>query len=134
MPGEQGPQLGHGTAMLSLVAGAKVGVAKQIRPILVRMPRRRKEGGGVNPLDYLDGISAVNDDVQSSTRNTQAILLMAFFLDRTTDLTSRLQDNIDFAEPYVKQMNVHLDQLINKGVLPVTGSGNQHKVSASSYS
>ncbi|KAH8891558.1 hypothetical protein GQ53DRAFT_823579 [Thozetella sp. PMI_491] len=124
--GTQGPGLGHGTAMLSLVGGATVGVAKQIKPIIVRMPRRRPEGGGANALDYLDGVSAVNDDVQSTGSSvTQAILLMAFFLDRTIYLTST--DGVDFADPFVKQFNTHLNQLINKRVLPVTGSGNQAK-------
>lgn len=125
-PGTGGAQLGHGTAMLSLIGGATLGVAKQIRPIVVRMPRRTASGGGANPLDWLDGISAVNDDVQTTTSNTQAIMLMAIFLDRRIDLTST--DGIDYTEPFVTQMNAHLNQLINKGVLPVTGSGNGMKV------
>lgn len=69
----------HGTPMLSLVAGKTVGVAKNIKPIIVRMPCRLDHRGvkrGMQGADWIDGLSAINDQLDGST---PTVVLMAVF-------------------------------------------------------
>lgn len=69
---------GHGTQMLSLVAGNLLGVVKRLKPILVRMPRGSPNGHGWSKEAWLKGLAAINDDLGAiSGDGLRAIVLMA---------------------------------------------------------
>ncbi|KAI0835867.1 peptidase S8/S53 domain-containing protein [Hypoxylon sp. FL0890] len=117
----------HGTAMLSLVTGAQVGVSKGAKPYLVRMPRRiipkgtsgNRSGQSTNE-DWLEGISKVNDHLAGRCSETRAILLLAIFIPRS----SFRRDGKDCSAGFDARMRFLLNDLVSKGVLPITGAGN----------
>lgn len=122
---------GHGTCMLSLVCGANVGVAKRVKPWVVRVPRRVPDGGtaataigGSTAEDYVDGVSAVLDALAGSSgtsAQTEAILLMSWSYARPQFKGPDGEDESDGFRVRLWQL---LTALVNKGVLPITGSGN----------
>lgn len=122
---------GHGTCMLSLVCGASVGVAKRVKPWLVRVPRRVPAGtspanavAGASAEDYVDGVSAVLNALQGSagtSAQTEAILLMSWYYPRPVFKGPNNEDQSDGFRIRLWQL---LTALVRKGVLPITGSGN----------
>ncbi|KAI2607948.1 peptidase S8/S53 domain-containing protein [Hypoxylon sp. NC1633] len=116
----------HGTSMLSLVTGASLGVSKGVKPILVRVPRRiipapgRGPYGGATDEDYLEGISKVCDHITGISTETRAILLLALHFPRKRFMRNGEDKSIGFTS----RLHFLLKDLISKGVLPITGSGN----------
>lgn len=127
----------HGTSMLSIIAGASVGVAKQVNPILVRMPRRLKSGGGATNEDWLRGVSKVLDDVNTKfpredptvQQDARVVLLMALYWPAFVVLTA---ENPTRAESggFAARLYALLRQLAKRGVVITCGTGNQGLVSA----
>jgi len=78
-PSEKGGLHAHGTAMLSLVAGNTLGIAKRANVVIVRMPRRSRTGGNHSPEDFLDGLQAISDDIADhpSGDGVSAMVLIA---------------------------------------------------------
>ncbi|KAI1407637.1 peptidase S8/S53 domain-containing protein [Hypoxylon sp. FL1857] len=117
----------HGTSMLSLVTGARMGVSKGVKPYLVRMPRRVIPGhaggnrtGKPTNEDWLEGISKVNDHLIGRSTETKAILLLAIHVPRS----SFERDGKDCSLGFDGRMRFLLNDLVSKGVLPITGAGN----------
>ncbi|KAK1852424.1 hypothetical protein CCHR01_04970 [Colletotrichum chrysophilum] len=124
----------HGTSMLSIIAGAKIGIAKKAKPIMVHVPRRRKEGGGAKPRDWIDAMSAVANAFSDKSATTRAILCMAQghrFEDFKMDWESRNKEEGQDKEKLLseawilfrKSMHEILTDLVAKGVFIVTGAG-----------
>ncbi len=122
--GGYGPGKAHGTAMLSLVTGATVGVSKRVQPVLVRVPRRQPSGGGTKPEDWLEGVSKVNDVFTTQSTVSRAVLLMAFYYPRTTFMIG----DVDYSLGFRTRMAALLQSLAQKGVVLVTGTGNLGQV------
>ncbi|KAL3293697.1 Subtilase family protein [Colletotrichum asianum] len=125
----------HGTAMLSIIAGANIGIAKKVNPIMVRVPRRQKKGGGASPEQWLSALSAVDDAIPDQSATTRAILCMAqghesenFRRDWVKQNKGKVQDaETEAFEQWARfRLRMHriLTSLIAKGVFIVTGSGN----------
>ncbi|OTA53054.1 hypothetical protein K449DRAFT_402198 [Hypoxylon sp. EC38] len=116
----------HGTGMLSLVTGAQMGVSKGVKPYLVRVPRRavpsdtNGQFGQPTNEDWLEGISKVNDHLAGKSKETRAILLLAIHIPRSMFM----RDGIDKSDGFAARMRFLLKDLVSKGVLPVTGTGN----------
>lgn len=132
-----GSHKAHGTSMLSLVAGKTVGVAKNIDPILVRFPRSSVEHfGGQTPEDWLRGISKIYDDLGKQVTlsiSTTAIVLMATYWPRSAfrqknnardDIRGPDGNYIDESAGFEISAGQMLKELISRGALVVTGSGN----------
>lgn len=99
--------------MLSKVAGNVYGVAKKVNPVLVRVPRF------ANTESWLDGLSAITDDLGARSDNSaKSVLSMSFYYppDRVTPA-------------WVSKAKMHLQWHASHGILPVTGSGNTGAVS-----
>lgn len=125
--------LQHGTCMLSKVAGFRYGSAKNIKPVIVRAAARTGPNAvTVRPENYLEGVAKVLDDV--GTHGKKAILSMSWFYPR------KVEGHWTFPDPEDKQkdgslgfqirLRMLLRELVNKGVSPITGSGNNGVVSA----
>ncbi|KAF4844840.1 Subtilisin-like protease 3 [Colletotrichum siamense] len=125
----------HGTAMLSIIAGANIGIAKKVKPIMVRVPRRQKKGGGASPEQWLSALSAVDDAIPDKSGTTRAILCMAQghqSEDFRRDWVKKNKEKVQDAEKeafeqwarFRLRMHRILTSLIAKGVFIVTGSGN----------
>ncbi|KAK2787714.1 hypothetical protein FQN53_004737 [Emmonsiellopsis sp. PD_33] len=114
----------HGTSMLGFVAGKRVGIAKKVKPYIVRVPRRKQSGSGGTPDDYLRGVALVNDAFTGDSGTVRAILNLSWrynlqlFKQGAPEAT-----NQDF-EVWKERLHVHITSLIRKGVFVVTGSGN----------
>lgn len=114
----------HGTSMLSLVAGTTLGVAKNIDPVIVRMPCRVDPSNpstkaAIKPIDWIDGLGMVNDELDGSS---PTVVLMA----------SHWTENRFFKGPdgevnwfgfTARHMDL-LESLASKGAILVTGTGN----------
>ncbi|KAK2799489.1 hypothetical protein FQN50_008461 [Emmonsiellopsis sp. PD_5] len=114
----------HGTSMLGFVAGKRIGIAKKVKPYIVRVPRRKQNGSGGTPDDYLRGVAMVNDAFTGDSGTVRAILNLswrynlALFKQGAPEATDQ-----DF-EVWKERLHVHITSLIRKGVFVVTGSGN----------
>lgn len=112
--------------MLSLVTGATVGVSKRVAPIVVRVPRRNAAGGGSKPEDWLKAMGKVVDAFTDESPNqARAVLLMAFYWPREYFMIG----DTDYSHGFRKRLNDYLQELARKGVVLVTGSGNDGKAS-----
>lgn len=124
----------HGTAMLSIVAGDTIGVAKSCLPIPVRLPRRQKAGGGFRNEDWIEGLEKIRDDLEGESKNTRAVVLLAEYFTRERFVRVNLKgDRVEnpatgehYYDTYGWQLAVRrlLGDLVDKGALLVTGSGN----------
>lgn len=129
----------HGTAMLGAVAGNFLGVAKRVKPILVRMPRRAPNGGRWKYQDWLEGLAAINEDLGSmSGQSISAIVLMAqcwqqeAFI-RLNPGTGGVERDVNDHPIYdtfgpTIAMRQQLQLLQAKGVLLITGGGNDRSL------
>lgn len=99
--------------MLSKVAGDAYGVAKKASPVLVRVPRF------ANKEDWLDGLSAITDDLEArSDKGAKSVLSMSFYYPP------------DQVSPgWLRMARTHLRWHASQGILLVTGSGNAGAVS-----
>lgn len=113
----------HGSCMLSKVTGHKLGVAKKVSPILVRL------GKGAQPDDWVRALSLVSVDLgprppDDQPADTRAILSMSFqYPIDGPDAPGNIENLID---DMIRLMN----ELEHKGVFMLTGSGNAGYVSA----
>ncbi|KAG9239295.1 peptidase S8/S53 domain-containing protein [Amylocarpus encephaloides] len=112
---------GHGTCMLSLIAGHKLGVAKNINPVIVRIAEPAK------PWDWLEGVQLAMRDLSvgntgSQQVKTRAIVLMSWQFPATG------VDRPDDFDKWSAKMRLMLRMLELNGALILTGSGN-HPVS-----
>jgi hypothetical protein len=108
--------------MLSLVAGAKCGVAKNASPILVRMPCRKGEQGqplAFQPADWIDGLSMINDELDGSY---PSVVSMSVFWRKDYFISpdGELHEN-GFL---IRHLEL-LESLAAKGAILVTGTGNE---------
>jgi len=111
-PGDNHPNF-HGSCMLSKVAGATLGTAKKITPILVQVKTP------FSPYHYLDALNKVSRDFGTGdgTGKTQAVVLMAWNYGKAIDRGG-------ITDAWIKEIIVVLNELAGKGVFLVTGSGN----------
>ena len=130
----------HGTAMLSLVAGDSLGVAKNknVKPILVRMPRRYFEGGNWTPHDWLHGLDMINNRLGTAVVGPDAPLKAIVLLAEAwipTAFIKRKPGTGDYDldedgktvytyDAWVARVREILVEMASKGALIVTGSGN----------
>jgi hypothetical protein len=116
---------GHGTAMLSIVAGSKLGVAKRVTPILARVPRGIRGVLSITAEDWLRNLKAINDDLDKHHFNIRgqpasAVVLMAIYYPRRLWVV----DGVDNSLAVAKQWAAVLSSMVEKGAILVTGSGN----------
>ncbi|KAK4210470.1 hypothetical protein QBC37DRAFT_390473 [Rhypophila decipiens] len=131
MPENDGLYKGHGTAMLSVVAGERLGVMKSGRVVIVRMPRRF-EAGTSKPQDYLLGLSSIithlaarrprqpPDPVDNSPPIRTVVLLALMWSPR--ELSPTVPRERAMPNPF--WMKMLITDLKDLGALVVTGSGN----------
>jgi hypothetical protein len=111
----------HGTSMLSLVAGTTVGVAKNIDPVLVRMPCRRNEKGQkqyFTTADWIDGLSMLNDELDGSSPSV--VLMASYWIPDNFKSPDGMNNEVGFS---YREKDL-LDALASKGAVLITGSGN----------
>lgn len=125
---ESSSPAGHGTAMLSLIAGYELGVAKRVTPILARVPRRNPNGLGATPEDWLAAIAAVSDDLDQyqagrSGNTATAIVLLAIYYPRTLFIKGDTDYSLYIANKWAGVLN----SMVAKGAVLVTGSGNANE-------
>lgn len=149
---EGGLDSGHGTAMLSLVMGKSLGVAKDVKPRIVRIPRVRLDadtspgravGGVIGGSEYwLHGLKMVVDHVRTNVaeattnQNAKAVVLMAFCHNIQYFVGARgfeagfqpTADDTNAFNAWSAAMHRNLQALDAMGVVLVTGSGNNAKV------
>ncbi|KAK8010064.1 glucan -beta-glucosidase protein [Apiospora arundinis] len=113
----------HGTSMLGFVAGAHLGVAKNVKPYLVRVPRRHPWGGGAKPSDWLKGVAAVLDRYPQKSRTTVAVLGLSWYWTEE-GYAQDLDPKEQAFRGYRLRLATLIEMLIERGVLVVTGSGN----------
>ncbi|KAI1390516.1 peptidase S8/S53 domain-containing protein [Hypoxylon trugodes] len=117
----------HGTAMLSLVTGERLGVSKAVKPYLVRVPRCRvptvtsgNASSGATLEHWLEAVSKVCDHLTETSAETKAIMLMAFQVERK----ALVRHGVDHAKGFDCRIFFLLQNLVSMGVLPITGAGN----------
>jgi hypothetical protein len=114
----------HGTAMLSLVAGATVGVAKKVNPVIVRMPCRGW-GRGMRPPEWIDALGKISEDLDASK---PSVVLMASYWDKLffpTPIPNRY--DWEAMVGFELRFKALLEELVSKNAVLVTGSGNVGK-------
>lgn len=114
----------HGTAMLSLVAGSTLGVAKKVTPMVVRLPGalfiRNEQGvedfaGSFTPEDWLSALGMVNDELRGRTgASASCVVLMAQYYPRAI---------VDDA--WVRRVWEVLSEMERRGAILVRGQGEQ---------
>lgn len=109
--------------MLALIAGPNVGVAKKVKPYVVRVPRRKQNGGGSKPDDWLAGVAKVLDRFDKPSKTTLAILNLSWSWDEDTYERHPLKGDDDFLR-FRNRLADLLNRLVENGVFVVTGSGN----------
>jgi hypothetical protein len=122
--------------MLGMVAGWKLGIAKRVKPILVRVPRRRDTGHGATAEDYLAGVGKLIDIFAESSQSTRAIVSLSWNFNQEryigglggtpSDPVFGPTFELDALFPYW-QMRLQdlLKSLVERGFFVVTGSGNE---------
>ena len=123
--GRNGREEYHGTAMLSLVAGQRLGVAKNVNPVIVRLPGvtftqvgSSTVRSGFSPQDWIEGLSRINDDLgKDPVRWASCVVLLAQYFPR-----SMFENN----NPGSWTTRAHglIRDMISKGAVVVTGSSN----------
>jgi hypothetical protein len=108
--------------MLSLVAGATVGVAKNIDPVIVRMPCRGRFKA-FQPPEWIDALSKIYEDLDAAK---PSVVLMA---------SSWTKEYFPHPDPnrfdweamvgFEARQKALLDALVSKNAVLVTGSGNK---------
>ncbi|KAK3720790.1 hypothetical protein LTR37_003453 [Vermiconidia calcicola] len=119
----------HGTAMLSLVAGQTLGIAKNVKPIVVRVPLPTQADLterqlGMSPQLWIEYLSKINDDL-GTQRSSEArcVVLLAEYFPRWL-----FPDNNP--NGWDTRLYFLLLEMISKGAVIVTGSGNMQPASA----
>ncbi|KAG9245465.1 peptidase S8/S53 domain-containing protein [Calycina marina] len=108
----------HGTCMLSKAAGNTLGVARDIKPIIVKVALPFDAGR------YLQGVNMVSEAVGEGSGNTRAVLLMAWWY-------ARGQTEGTVNDEWIAEITELLNSLTRRGVLCVTGSGNGVNIAGS---
>ena len=112
----------HGSAMLSLVTGKTVGVAKRVKPIVVRLPVHWTQDRNGNPLyqgytkeNWIDALGRVLDNLGEKHQDqaTSVVLLATYFP------ASSLVEPGGFLTRAWNQ----IEELAKRGAVVVTGSG-----------
>ena len=98
--------------MLSLVAGKTVGVAKNIDPVVARLP-----SDSYSEDDWLTGLGMINDDMgaQAQLQAKFIVLLAAYYPPHAFPGNN---------QGWVNRCHVILEAMASKGAIVVTGSGN----------
>lgn len=118
----------HGTAMLSLVGGKTLGIAKAVNPVIVRLPGLIPTGRIVDglpeshyfsPQDWINRLGMIDTDLgpeQDEQQEARAVVLLAHYYPRSIFT--------DDPSGFVNTMHGLLTSIIKKGAVVVTGSGN----------
>ncbi|KAF6823680.1 hypothetical protein CMUS01_10593 [Colletotrichum musicola] len=122
----------HGTSMLSVLAGANLGIAKKVKPIVVRAPRRHEDGSGASPEDWLETLVVIHNLFPNESEMTLAIVSMSWTYSLLkykrswmgTNPQSTDQEVAESFELFKTRLRAILRNLIRKGLFVVTGSGN----------
>lgn len=117
-------KLGHGTCVLSLVAGKSAGLAKRASPILARPRRRREDGGGSTPEDWIRAVSAAADDVVEQDRSPSGDVYGVLNMSQLHARIRFLLDGVDYSAGFRSRMHLLLMRIQERGIVIVTGSGN----------
>lgn len=120
----------HGTSMLDMVAGAKLGIAKKVKPVLVRVPRIKPQGGGASPEHYLEAVAMADSAFTGDSGETRAILSLSWVYSSDIFMVGEFLTRPIF-ELWKLRLYKILKSLVRKGVFVVTGSGNNAEVCSS---
>lgn len=121
--------------MLGFVAGKTLGAARKVTPHVMRMPRKTLRGGGISMEVYLEVLANAADLMEADTDGaTAGVVLLAsyyplneFYRKKGGGSSSTVLVNgqpIDQSFGFELRHYVILKQMIDKGFLVVTGSGN----------
>lgn len=120
--------------MLAVMAGKTLGVAKSIKPHLARLPRRYPFGGGATTEDFIEMVAEIDNRITADPDGKlTAVLLLAHLYPReafyrkhpgTGDRVELNDKPIDDSFGWEWRFYSILQSLIEKGVLVVTGTGN----------
>ena len=108
--------------MLSLIAGKTLGIAKNVNPVIVRLPPPIMNGQVVvsvfSPQDWIEYLSKINDDLgtQQSSEARCVVLLADYY-----PLSAFENNN---PSGWDMRLRLLLEQMVLKGAVVVTGSGN----------
>ena len=133
----------HGTAMLSLVAGKTLGVAKKANIVLARLPRRRRDyaAGDFTPEDWLDGLVKISSHILTEGKRASVVpVLVAQAFHKETwrrrnpangdPIKDQHGQEIYDNEGWVMRCKTLLDLLATKyNVLAITGKSNDRLAS-----
>lgn len=121
---------GHGTAMLSLIAGKSLGTAKYSKPYVVRLPRKSSAGGGWSPEDFLETVAEAANAMESRD-GAAGVVLLAHYYPRSRFFRVRGEKSagigdVTFDESlgFEKRLDTIVNEIASKGYLIVTAAGN----------
>ncbi|KAK8081144.1 serine protease precursor [Apiospora hydei] len=115
----------HGTLMLGFIAGAHLGVAKKVKPYVVRVPRRSEFGGGATPEDWLIGVTKVLERFEKPRKTILAILNLSWHWTRNLyEAYPVEQRGEDTFFGFRNRLAALINLLIQNGVFVLTGAGN----------
>jgi hypothetical protein len=104
--------------MLGSVLGLRIGVAKEASPVVVRV----SDNQVYSPAEWLAALAAVNVDLGDEDSTTiTAIMLLAVRIPPSAFVVNGVQTDMSVFE---RSAFLILNRLVSKGVLPVTGTGN----------
>jgi hypothetical protein len=115
----------HGTAMLSLVAGATLGVAKNINPVIVRMPCRGRFVA-FEPPDWIDALSKIAEDLDAS--KLSVVLMASSWGKEYFPHPDKSRPDLEAMVGFEARQKALLDDMVSKGAVLVTGSGNKNSL------
>jgi len=115
----------HGTCMLSLIIGRTVGIARNAKPIIVRVNPDR-----YLPESFLDGLSRVYDHILANGNQGKAVVNLSFnFKEENINLGLKRQLGMyimigSLLKTNILVIGLLIQRIIAENVVVVTGSGN----------
>lgn len=117
--------------MLAAVAGASLGSAKRVTPVMARVRRGQEGGGGNCPLDYLDALVAVADVYANAPlrpAETKGVVNLSWEYSETLfQLATNFAGDVAWW-CWRKRLGAVIREIVDKGLLVVIGAGNEMEV------
>lgn len=107
--------------MLSLVAGTLTGVAKDIDPVIVPFPH-----SPITPDEWLQRLAVISNDLGTESSVATSVLLLAVYFPREEFSHDKAYHDVD-VDGFRTEAYLLLRELVRKGVVLVTGSGNYQR-------
>jgi hypothetical protein len=115
--------------MLSTLTGTRLGVSKNINPIIVRLGADDPTTP-YSPFEWIRGLGIVVADLGTNSDITNAIVLLATAIPRSEFTTNGDQADVG---AFQAKLFAIMSSMIAKGALPVTGAGNKNTPTIDSW-